>query len=447
MGGYTNAILAAIGNIGQARAQNQLQRGQIYGGLAQQLGNAPMNYLAIQRGVNENQFRQTQQAEQERKLKAEAELRQLISDAPDGPTKWMVTRNWAAANDPEMAIQMDKMAYEAATNQYKATAGTPGPTPEATHAPIEFPSIAGRPAFSVTPQTQQQVQEAGAQQLSIVEQIKAMAGRFEKQPEIASREMEGQKNRENAMAIARLREQTEKDVKVGETITPQNKKIAVYKRPDGTTYQVDIGPARPPQQPATLKIYAGEDIDQWAEALGRGEVQMTEIPAPIRGKVLAKTRGTGNAVVPKQTRAQITALKTAKNLAAPLRQMVNDVVNAKDPAERVRASLILKNYGKATSGRIARAFGEVGAMTEGDINRATGLIPGIVSSNFDPGYAKRELDWLDSLLASQEKTLKEGSFATVPVGGGGAAGGGGDSTGGKARFRYDPTTGKMIPVK
>ncbi len=185
---YATGIADAIARMGDAQSRGALQRGQIYGNLAHDLGQAPLNYLAIQRGVNENKHREVVQGEQERKIKNDQELVALLAQTP-GPDKMRVSMEFWQQRDPEKYHEAWQWMTQAAQAQFQATQGTPGTEPamsrdpvsgemanvdnQLRHAPIEFPTYGGGAPQMRTPLTDVQMATRSNEQLGIVEQIKS----------------------------------------------------------------------------------------------------------------------------------------------------------------------------------------------------------------------------------------------------------------------------------
>jgi hypothetical protein len=89
-----------------------------------------------------------------------------------------------------------------------------------------------------------------------------------------------------------------------------------------------------------------------------------------------------------------------------LRKAVDAVVKAKTPEEKLRATNILEGKGQQLSARMAKANGEVGVLTEGDIKRGGALVPGWKAANFAPDYAYEQIDSMLSSFDAVEKSLR-----------------------------------------
>ena len=179
MGSYSSGIADAIRQMGNAGARNEMNKGQIYGNLAQQLGNAPQQYLGIQQGLQENRHRNLLMQEQEKTINQEHELEALLGTLKTPEERWSAARNYWGVHDPEKANQMDQLAFRAVKTAYDTVSGQPGRNPvqagvegqlpanamapvtpleqqEVPNQPMHFPSVAGQPAFDATPPTQAQ---------------------------------------------------------------------------------------------------------------------------------------------------------------------------------------------------------------------------------------------------------------------------------------------------
>jgi len=110
------------------------------------------------------------------------------------------------------------------------------------------------------------------------------------------------------------------------------------------------------------------------------------------------------------------ALTNARNVVDELTQAYQTVGGAqgagtgtaRNLAGKVRLDQNARNYNdlrQAFLSRIARAFGEVGTLNEGDINRALGAIPDLADNQ---QTAARKLDILYSLLAKAEQNNSGG---------------------------------------
>jgi hypothetical protein len=179
MGAFSHGIADAIRRMGDAQAQGALQKGAVYGNLAHEIGQAPMNYVAIDRGLRTNRHLDTMQAAQEKKIKDDQEFEALINQTPPGPERLKVSLEFWQGRDPEKYHALVAGAYQAATQAVGAQQGRPGepkltPDPvsgepaqidqQTAHAPVQFPGAYGQEPFSVTPQTDTQVRSAANEQ-------------------------------------------------------------------------------------------------------------------------------------------------------------------------------------------------------------------------------------------------------------------------------------------
>lgn len=98
----------------------------------------------------------------------------------------------------------------------------------------------------------------------------------------------------------------------------------------------------------------------------------------------------------------------------------------------------------ATVGPFVRMLGETGALAEGDVSRALGLLPSTGSLNpFNPSFADSEdqarekLALLRRLIEKGVRNLRSGKTAVADT----------LDTGAGADFRFDPTTGELVPLR
>lgn len=104
----------------------------------------------------------------------------------------------------------------------------------------------------------------------------------------------------------------------------------------------------------------------------------------------------------------------------------------------------------AVVGPLIRSFGESGALSDGDVRRAMGLLPSTGSLNvFNPRFADSEeqarekFNTLRRLIEKGVRNLREGRTAEDGARGGGDRSGGAAS--GEADFRFDPNSGQLVP--
>src|SRR3990167_7563360 len=157
-----------------------------------------------------------------------------------------------------------------------------------------------------------------------------------------------------------------------------------------------------------------DEIEAYAEDLESGQIETTNVPVKLRGKVLALIKSRGGVVVSKDKREQINAFQSAQ-------QIVNDIeeISKKVNTETGFRSVIVGRTRQAaalaqedpdvslfqskrgTLGLLIRALGERGVLTEGDIQRAGALIPLVTDSKT---VAERKINALRGLMTNIEKT-------------------------------------------
>lgn len=183
------------------------------------------------------------------------------------------------------------------------------------------------------------------------------------------------------------------------------------------------------------KVAAGEyTISQGLSALGgvRGGLggALTEALEDVR-------------VLPTAVRQANSDIERAKNVMAPIRQLVEEINKAKSLEEKIVKSARLETYVQAIGTQFARARGERGVVTDKDVSRVLGLVPGWKSANFAPGFADENLKLIDETFTRDQSALLSKYFTTVDKQGGTAAPGGSP----KPTMRFNPSTGKLEPIK
>lgn len=191
--------------------------------------------------------------------------------------------------------------------------------------------------------------------------------------------------------------------------TQVGNRIMQYNTKSGR-YDIDVGAAPPKAPPATLAIYKDADIGSWKTAVETGQSKLTDVPAPIRSQVNAAIQKGGNLNVPPKVREAINGVDRAMELVGPAEDLMEKIIRGEDP---VTNSVLLENYVGSISTLLSRSLGERGVATEGDVNRAKGLVPGWKSANFAPEFGRRELGLLKGLLQSQKSALSKNYFKPI----------------------------------
>lgn len=137
-------------------------------------------------------------------------------------------------------------------------------------------------------------------------------------------------------------------------------------------------------------------FDQARGALGGVKGMQTNGPALM--SAIADRRGFSP-----QIRKDLGGIQTTRNIVDQMEGLMNDIINAPNLAERVKATALLEQFGQTTGTLLSRGFGERGVVTDKDVARATGLVPGWKAANFAPEYAARELALLREVLDRNER--------------------------------------------
>lgn len=123
-------------------------------------------------------------------------------------------------------------------------------------------------------------------------------------------------------------------------------------------------------------------------------------------------------VLPTQVRTANSDIERARNLLVPVRRLVDEINKTADLEQKAKKSVQLEQYVQAIGTQFARARGERGVVTDQDVNRVLGLIPGWKSANFAPGYAEENLKLVEEAFNRDQQTLLGKYFSTFEKGGG-----------------------------
>lgn len=175
-------------------------------------------------------------------------------------------------------------------------------------------------------------------------------------------------------------------------------------------YRVKLGNQDKPV-PFAAQMAGSEDIESWVQAITSGQSKLTDVPYGARGKVNAAIQKSGDLNLPKDVRDKVSGVQQAKNLLAPVKELMDKIIAGEDV---VTNSALLENYTSSIATLLSRSLGERGVATEGDVNRAKGLVAGWKGVNFLPEFAKREMALLESVLEAQNKALTTDYFKKVP---------------------------------
>lgn len=177
-------------------------------------------------------------------------------------------------------------------------------------------------------------------------------------------------------------------------------------------------------------------VSQVADRVEAGELTMDQGIQTLGGQrgalgpaLMDELTRRDSRIIPPTRREAINAVNTGIGLLDTLDKVVNDVINAKTPAERAKATLILEDFGSQIAARLSKAAGEVGALSNPDVQRAISLVPGWKSANFDPDYARREMALMRTTFQNVKnqllnfETFQRGNapLPTPPSGAGGGS--------------------------
>jgi hypothetical protein len=205
--------------------------------------------------------------------------------------------------------------------------------------------------------------------------------------------------------------------------------------------QASFGPHAPASMIEDLanRYTAGElTFEQARGALGG--VKGMQVNGPAFMSAIGERRGFSP-----QIRKDLGGIQTTRNIVDQMEGLMGDIINAKDPTERAKATMLLEQFGQTTGTLLSRGFGERGVVTDRDVARATGLVPGWKAANFAPEYAAREIALLREVLDRNEKGLVEANVSVrdrqgniIPSGGSGGSGGAVEE------YVRDPVTKKLV---
>lgn len=163
-----------------------------------------------------------------------------------------------------------------------------------------------------------------------------------------------------------------------------------------------------------------QELDAAVESVANGETDLTNYPIKLRAKITSEVRDRGLRIVPTKVRTAIDALAAAKNVVTELRQLSTSVNTAKadflsrgiqgsrnvwNALNQSTLAADLQAARKGLAGNLSRAVSsERGVLTDQDLNRALGMLPGL----FDSGpYAERQIDRLEKFITSKEEAAKK----------------------------------------
>jgi hypothetical protein len=159
-------------------------------------------------------------------------------------------------------------------------------------------------------------------------------------------------------------------------------------------------------QSVARKLLSGSlSYQQAVSALGNSRANLT--PALI--EAIEQENGI---LLPPKGRAQVTGVLETKGIVAEIEYIGKNIINAKTTSDKLFWTEMLRSKLPAFAVPLARARGEVGTMTDGDVDRAKSMIPGFIKANFAPDWFNREINWLYGTLDRQLASIATG-YSTI----------------------------------
>lgn len=170
----------------------------------------------------------------------------------------------------------------------------------------------------------------------------------------------------------------------------------------------------PPSASVQLLNAGMDSVDSWVAKAGRGEIRsLAEIPGYMRNEVIKRMEEKNVRFEPAPIRDRRVSIQQAKNLLDPIKKLVKQINDAPTIAEKLELSYALETQAASTGTLLSRSLGERGVATEGDVQRALGLVPGWKAANFAPDFAQEQIARLEGVINAQDTALetyfKEGS--------------------------------------
>jgi hypothetical protein len=165
-------------------------------------------------------------------------------------------------------------------------------------------------------------------------------------------------------------------------------------------------------------------VDAVAEKVGSGQITFSNGLSALGGvrggmggamtQALDKTL-----VLPPAVRAQNTDIERARNLLVPVHNLVDQIGKASTLEEKIQLSARLEQYVQAIGTQFARARGERGVVTDRDVTRVVGLIPGWKAANFAPEYGRENLKLIEDAFSRDQEALLGNYFTKYTAPGAG----------------------------
>lgn len=199
--------------------------------------------------------------------------------------------------------------------------------------------------------------------------------------------------------------------------------------------------------------FTAEYVQDVADRYAAGELTMEQARGMLggvrgmqsgAGQDFLKFVGDRRGMTP-NLRKDLSGVTTTRNIIDQMETLVESIINAKTPEERVENTILLQQFGQTTGTLLSRGFGERGVVTDKDVSRATGLVPGWKAANFNPDYARRELALLRDVLDRNEKGILGASVQQYDRGGNRIGGESGSAP--KPTHRFNPATGRIESIQ
>jgi hypothetical protein len=235
-------------------------------------------------------------------------------------------------------------------------------------------------------------------------------------------------------------EKPELDKHVGSYTRSDGKRIDIFQKQTGTgeIYEREGSGVREtassyqPSVPfAQLQPDARANVESVANKVASGELTPSQGLSYLGGVrsgmgiALAQALDTRR-ILPPAVRTANSDIERAKGLLVPVKQMIDDINKTPDLQQKAIKSVQLERYISGIGTQFARARGERGVVTDQDVNRVLGLIPGWKAANFAPQYAQQNLDLIDQAFSRDQDALLNHYFTSFgtdgqPTAPGGAA--------------------------
>lgn len=150
-------------------------------------------------------------------------------------------------------------------------------------------------------------------------------------------------------------------------------------------------------------------IDGIADRWVSGQITFTEAArslgsprANLMPTLMDAVQRKGGIILPQSAHKLLSGVNQARTLLREIELIGEKIVAGEDTA--YNTNLLRRKHG-TFSVVMARARGEVGTMTEGDVSRAGNLMPGWVQANFMPGWFEKEIAWGHDMLDRQQASI------------------------------------------